>query len=69
MMTFPSTCKIQFKVSLSNYNKIIQQSFKVVTEKDINLKNRLRLKIVSSPNNIKEMKIIPETVEYILIRK
>lgn len=69
MMTFPSTCKIQFKVSLSNYNKIIQQSFKVVTEKDINLKNRLRLKIVSSPNNIKDMKIIPETVEYILIRK
>lgn len=69
MLTFPSKCKIQYKVSLSNYHKIIQQSFKVVAERDINLKNRLRLKIVSSPNSIKEVKIIPETVEFITIKR
>lgn len=68
-LTFPSQCKIQYKVALSNYNKIIQQSFKVIAEPDKNLDRRLRLKLVSAPANIKDIKIIPETVEYITLRK
>ncbi len=69
IITFPASCTIQFKVALSNYNKIIQQSFKVVAEKDVYLKNRLRLKIVSSPENIKDIQLHPETVEYITIKR
>ncbi len=68
-ITFPSKCKIQYKVALSNYNKIIQQSFKVIAEPDKNLDKRLRLKLVSAPSNIKDIKIIPETVEYITIKR
>lgn len=69
IITFPSKCTIQYKVALSNYNKIIQQSFKVVAERDVYLKNRLRLKIVSAPENIKDVQLIPETVEYITIKR
>lgn len=69
IITFPSHCKIQYKVALSNYHKIIQQSFKVVAENDNNLSNRLRLKIVSSPDNIKDVQLFPETVEYITIKR
>lgn len=68
-ITFPSKCKVQYKVALTNYNKIIQQSFKVVAEKDVYLQNRLRLKLVSSPSLIKDVRIIPETVEFISIKR
>ncbi len=68
-ITFPSKCKVKYKVALSNYNKIIQQSFKVIAEKDENLRNRLSLKLVSVPENIKDVQLIPETVEYLIIKK
>lgn len=69
MITFPSQCKIVYRVALSNYNKIIPQTFKVIAEKDNKLTNRLRLKIASVPSNIKDVRIIPETVEYLIIKR
>ncbi len=69
MITFPSKCTIKYKVALSNYNKIIQQSFKVIAEPDRSLKNRLRLKLISSPSLIKDIQISPETVEYIIVKR
>lgn len=69
MLTFPSKCTIKYRVALSNYNKIIQQSFKVIAEPDRNLKNRLRLKLIAYPSLIKDIEISPETVEYIIIKR
>jgi hypothetical protein len=69
MITFPSTCILKFKVALSNYNTIIEQSFKVIAEPNHDLKNRLRLKVLTSPRSIKDLQIIPETVEYMIVKK
>lgn len=69
MITFPTHCKVVYRVALSNYNKIIPQSFKILAEKDSRLTNRLRLKLASVPNTIKDVKIIPETVEYLIIKR
>lgn len=68
-LTFPSKCKLKYKVALSNYNKIIPQSFKVIAVPDKNLDNRLKLKLISSPSIIKDAQISPETVEYIVIKR
>jgi hypothetical protein len=69
MITFPSKCTIKYKVALSNYGKIIQQSFKVIAEPDRNLQNRLRLKLISTPSLIKDIEIYPETVEYLIVKR
>lgn len=69
LLTIPSKCTIKYKVALSNYNKIIQQSFKVIAEPDRNLSNRLRLKVISAPSLIKDIEIYPETVEYLIIKR
>lgn len=69
ILTFPSKCKVTYKVALSNYNKIIPQSFKVVAENDRNLSNRLKLTLVSKPTSVKDIQIHPETVEYIIIKR
>lgn len=69
MITFPTKCKVSYKVALSNYNKIIPQSFKVVAENDRNLSNRLKLKLIAKPSSVKDIQLTPETVEYIIIKR
>ncbi len=69
MLLFPSVCKVKFKVALSQYPNIYAQSFRVFAERNKNLSNQLSLRLVSQPNYIKDVEIIPETVEFIKVVK
>lgn len=69
MLLFPSVCKVKFKVAMSQYPKIMSQSFRVFAEKNNKLSNRLSLRLVSQPNFVKDVEITPETVEYLIIQK
>ncbi len=69
LITFPTKCKITYKVALSNYNNIIPQSFKVIAERDKNLSNRMKLKLISKPNSVKDIQLNPETVEFIVLKR
>lgn len=69
MLLFPSVCKVKFKVAMSQYPKIMSQSFRVFAEKNSKLSNRLSLRLLSQPSFVKDVEIIPETVEYLIIQK
>lgn len=69
MLLFPLVCKVKFKVAMSQYSKIMSQSFRVFAEKNDKMSNRLSLRLVSQPAHVKDVEIIPETVEYIIIQK
>lgn len=69
MLLFPSVCKVKFKVAMSQYPKIMSQSFRVFAERNNKLSNRLSLRLVSQPSFVKDIEIIPETVEYLIIEK
>jgi len=69
ILTFPSKCKVSYKVALSNFHKVIPQSFKIIAEYDRNLSNRLKLKLISKPNSVKDIQLTPETVEYIILKR
>lgn len=69
ILLFPSVCQVKFKVALSEYPNIIAQSFRVFAERNKHLSNRLSLRLVSQPEFIKDVEIIPETVEYLKVEK
>ncbi len=68
MKIFPKTCEVKYQVSLTNYNLIKPQSFRIIASKDPLLTDRLKLTLVESPAFIKNIRIFPQTVDYLIIK-
>ncbi len=69
LVTFPSKCNITYRVALSKYNEVNAQSFKVMAERSPNLVNQLSLKLKVQPSHVKFVRIYPQTVNYLWIKK
>ena len=68
---FPDKVKIKYIVSLTDYNIIKENSFKVnIDTSDINPENNyLPIYLTDYPNNTRILSIEPKEVEYIIIEK
>ncbi len=67
--TYPKEVKIVFQVALSDYNKIVPESFKVICdfkESQDNSLDHLMPKIIEQPEMITSVKIIPNKIEYLI---
>ncbi|MFC2132249.1 hypothetical protein ACFLRG_00470, partial [Bacteroidota bacterium] len=69
LRTFPGNLKLKFHVVLSEYEKYEATHFRAVVDYNSieqNLNNKLRVKIVKSPDNIYLVSYSPTNVEYII---
>jgi YbbR domain-containing protein len=69
MKTFPSAIKVNFIVSLRNYNKINAHQFRVIVDyKGINLSinNKLKVTLERQPVFVKSVSYHPKDVDYII---
>ena len=69
---FPSKVNVRFFVSIDDFNLINSNSFKIVYDfknKKPDSKSIIDLEINNKPGNIKDFKLSPKTVEYLLIKK
>ncbi len=67
--TYPKEVKIVFKVALSDYNKVVSESFKVICDFKESQNNNLDYlipKIVEQPDMITSVKIVPNKIEYLI---
>ncbi len=67
--TYPKEVKIVFQVALSDYNKVVPESFKVICDfKDSqnNQLDHLMPKIIEQPDIITSVKIVPNKIEYLI---
>ncbi len=67
--TFPKEVKVVFKVDLPRFSQVKQGSFTVVCDyrvSEINGFSYLIPKIISKPNFVKNVKVIPNKVEYLI---
>lgn len=68
----PSIVKLTFLVALSNFSKVTSSQFKVYADAD-DLKNKknnkLKLNVLLAPDFVKNVKIEPEYIEYIIPKK
>jgi len=68
LKTFPNKITISLKVGLLEYDSLSPSQFKaVVYYSDIQKnKNKLKVKVEQSPDNVKVLKLIPEQVEFLV---
>jgi len=69
MKTFPNEVKLTYKVSLSRYNTLSVNNFKVVADyTEIKAKNteKIQAKLIEHPKHIESIKIFPEFLEYLI---
>jgi len=68
---FPDKIKVNYRVGLNNFNKINEKDFKAtVNFKNLTTKsNFLKTKLERFPENIKDIKISPSQVEFIIEKK
>ncbi len=67
--TFPKNVKIVFKVSLKDFNRIHKEAFSVECDYKQSKKNHLNYleaKLVSKPNLVKRVKIIPNKIDFLI---
>jgi hypothetical protein len=68
----PNRVKLKFLVSLSNFSKVKANQFKVSANiddlKNINI-NKLKLSLTMSPKMVKNVKIEPEYIDFIIRKK
>ncbi|MGB0879871.1 MAG: hypothetical protein ACPGTO_04845 [Polaribacter sp.] len=67
--TFPKTIKVVYKVGLSNFNKIDENSFKIECDyktATLNNYNYLLPKVVSTSGLIKSVKLIPNKIDFLI---
>jgi hypothetical protein len=68
----PSNVKIKFWVALSNYTKVNSSQFKVYADaNDLKNKNnsKLKLNVLVSPDYVKNVKVEPEYIDYLILKK
>ncbi len=72
LQIMPSNVKLRFLVSLSNFSRVNPSLFKVYADAD-DLKNKkinkLKLNILTSPDFVKNIKIEPEYIDYLILKK
>jgi len=72
MQIMPANVKIKYLVALSNYTKVSASQFKVYADaadlKNKNI-NKLKLNILTFPDFVKNVKIEPEYIDYIILKK
>lgn len=67
--TFPKIIKIVYQVGLNNFSKINKTSFKIVCDFTTSKKNNLNYlipKVVSKPDFVTSVKLVPNKVEYLI---
>mgnify|MGYP006077547929 CR=1 FL=1 len=67
--TFPKEVKVVYKVDLPRFNRVKEGAFRIVCDyrvSEINGFSYLIPKIISKPNFVKNVKIIPNKVEYLI---
>lgn len=67
--TYPKEIKIVYKVALSDYNKVIPESFKVICDFRESQNNKLDYlipKIIEQSDMITSVKIVPNKIEYLI---
>lgn len=67
--TFPKTVKVTYSVALDNYNKVTTDGFRIVCDYNTAINNELSYLIPivkASPSFVKNVKIAPNRIEYIL---
>jgi len=66
---FPSHVEIVFQISLSDYNKINENDFKIICDYKRSVKDGLNYlipKVVVKPSFVSEIKISPNQIEYLI---
>ncbi len=65
---FPATVKLTFNVGFSKYNKVHKEQFSVVAnyEKINGEPQKLPVKLMSKPNYVSDIRIVPKLVDYII---
>jgi hypothetical protein len=69
MKTFPASIKINYIVSLRNYNKVRPQQFRAIVDyRNINssINNKLKVTLERQPAFVKSVSFRPKTVDYII---
>ena len=69
LTTFPKTIKVIYKVGLSNFNKINENSFKIECDYKIatlNNYNYLIPKVVSTSKLVKSIKLTPNKIDFLI---
>lgn len=69
LTTIPATCMVKFKVPLSKFNSINATAFRVMAEPSVRLNNQFALKIKKAPLFVKDLKLEPELVDYLWMKK
>jgi YbbR domain-containing protein len=70
LKTFPNTVKITYFVGLSKYKSIADSSFKISVDLSKNItENRAPIVITQMPKYVKVIKITPEIIEFIKIKR
>jgi hypothetical protein len=67
--TFPKTVKVIFKVGLSNFNKINEDSFEVTCDyqvSELNNYTHLIPKVISKSALVKSVKVIPSEIDFLI---
>lgn len=68
LRVFPSTARVICKTPLSNWKNLGPSQFTLAVDyQDIDTKkDKVKIKVLQQPNNVFDVKVLPETVEYIL---
>jgi hypothetical protein len=67
--TYPKTVKVSFKVGLADFNKVNANAFVIHSDYEFSSQNNLTyliLKLVSKPELVKNVKIIPSKVDFLI---
>lgn len=69
LSTFPKTVKVSFKVGLSDFNKINENSFTIRCDYEFSFQNNLTYlipRLDSKPNLVKQVKIAPGKIDFLI---
>ncbi len=69
IVTFPKEVELIFQIDLSDFNKITERDFSVVCDYQVSQSNEIDYlipKIVSKPAIVKDVKVIPSKIQFLL---
>lgn len=69
--TFPSAVKVYFKVAQKDYNSVHEALFKVspmLDQDQLKQSDKLRLQLTAKPDFVRNIRIVPAEVEFLIIK-
>ena len=69
IITFPKEVELVFQIGLSDFNKVNEKDFQIICDYNESLKNNLDFlipKITNKPTMVKDVKVIPSKIEFLL---